>query len=249
MCERARNRLICFLVSALSLIAQTNDSEELDFSDMDCLLEPHQLVEVGSPVPGILETVNVERGQAVSRGQPLASLVSGVEKAAVELARARAQFAHRKVLRNEDLYRDELLSIHEKDEMATESLMSELELREAEEQLKLRTITSPIDAVVVERALSPGEFVQDTHIVTLAQLHPLNVEVIVPLAYFGAIEEGTKAEVLPEAPVGGSHMATVKIVDRVIDAASGTFGVRLELPNRDHRIPAGLKCRVRFHSR
>ena len=29
-------------------------------------------------------------------------------------------------------------------------------------------------------------------------------------------------------------------------AASGTFGVRLELPNPDFKLPAGLKCTVRF---
>jgi len=38
----------------------------------------------------------------------------------------------------------------------------------------------------------------------------------------------------------------VKMVDRVIDAASGTFGIRLELPNRNREIPAGARCRVRF---
>jgi hypothetical protein len=36
------------------------------------------------------------------------------------------------------------------------------------------------------------------------------------------------------------------VVDPVIDAASGTFGVRLELPNSDYRLPAGLRCKVRF---
>jgi hypothetical protein len=35
-------------------------------------------------------------------------------------------------------------------------------------------------------------------------------------------------------------------VDRVIDAASGTFGVRLQLSNPGNRIPAGLRCTVRF---
>ena len=40
--------------------------------------------------------------------------------------------------------------------------------------------------------------------------------------------------------------ARVTVVDRVVDAASGTFGVRLELPNPDYRLPAGLKCKVRF---
>ena len=38
----------------------------------------------------------------------------------------------------------------------------------------------------------------------------------------------------------------VRRVARVIDAASGTFGVRLELPNPGNAIPAGAKCKVRF---
>jgi multidrug efflux pump subunit AcrA (membrane-fusion protein) len=38
----------------------------------------------------------------------------------------------------------------------------------------------------------------------------------------------------------------VAVVDRVVDAASSTFRVRLELPNPQHRIPAGLKCKVTF---
>ena len=54
------------------------------------------------------------------------------------------------------------------------------------------------------------------------------------------------AEVKPETPVGGSYRGRVIIVDEVVDAASGTFGVRIELPNSDHRLPAGLTCTVRF---
>jgi membrane fusion protein (multidrug efflux system) len=55
-----------------------------------------------------------------------------------------------------------------------------------------------------------------------------------------------RAKVIPEAPIGGQYTAEVKIVDKVIDAASGTFGVRLELPNPNYRLPAGLKCKVIF---
>ena len=56
---------------------------------------------------------------------------------------------------------------------------------------------------------------------------------------------GMRWMVSPEAP-GGRYTATVTLVDRVIDAASGTFGVRLELPNPNLAIPAGAKCKVRF---
>jgi hypothetical protein len=50
----------------------------------------------------------------------------------------------------------------------------------------------------------------------------------------------------PAAPLGGSYRAVVEVVDPVIDAASGTFGVRLRLPNPDHSIPAGIHCNVEW---
>jgi multidrug efflux pump subunit AcrA (membrane-fusion protein) len=44
----------------------------------------------------------------------------------------------------------------------------------------------------------------------------------------------------------GTYQAKIVVVDKVIDAASGTLGVRLQLPNPDNRIPAGIKCSVVF---
>jgi multidrug efflux pump subunit AcrA (membrane-fusion protein) len=40
--------------------------------------------------------------------------------------------------------------------------------------------------------------------------------------------------------------ARVTVVDQVVDAASATFRIRLELPNADHTIVAGVRCRVRL---
>ena len=57
---------------------------------------------------------------------------------------------------------------------------------------------------------------------------------------------GMLGAVTPEVPGAPVHTAAVSVVDRVVDPASSTFGVRLELPNPDHSIPGGLRCRVRF---
>jgi multidrug efflux pump subunit AcrA (membrane-fusion protein) len=120
-------------------------------------------------------------------------------------------------------------------------------LARAVEILNQRTIRSPINGVVVERKLGPGEYAFDqAHLVTVSQIDPLNVEVFVPLSQFGKIKPGMQGEVYPEDPVGGTYLATVTIVDQVFDAASSTIGVRLELPNGDYRLPAGLKCTIRF---
>jgi multidrug efflux pump subunit AcrA (membrane-fusion protein) len=99
---------------------------------------------------------------------------------------------------------------------------------------------------VVERLLAPGETAGRSPILKLAQIDPLRVEVFAPVALLGKIRTGMRARVVPEAPLNGAHTARVIVVDRVVDPASGTFGVRLELANGDYRLPAGLKCKVRF---
>ncbi len=125
--------------------------------------------------------------------------------------------------------------------------LAELELRRALAELSRRTITSPISGVVVERFLAPGEFAHDEQpIVKVAQLDPLRVTVFAPAALLGRIAVGQHVEVMPQAPVNGTYLARVTAADRVVDAASGLFGVRLELPNREARMPAGLTCKVRW---
>ena len=100
----------------------------------------------------------------------------------------------------------------------------------------------------MERFKSPGEYAEDGTIMLLAQLDPLNIEVLLPASQFGSIKPGMKARVTPEYSQDGDYTAEVKIVDRVVDASSGMFGVRLELPNPDNKLPGGLKCSLRFDS-
>ena len=217
-----------------------------DRLDREGLIEPSMTVDLGSPVRGVLADVLVRRGDIVRKGAVVARLDARAEKAAVELAKARAAYTKRRMERNEDLYRQDLVSSQERDEMATESQLAALELRESEARLSMRTITSPINGVVVDRVRSPGEFVEDTEIVKLAQIDPLNIEVVVPVDYFGRITAGMDAEVTSQAPLSQTHGAKVTIVDRVIDAASSTFRVRLQIPNRRLAMPSGLRCQVRF---
>jgi RND family efflux transporter MFP subunit len=246
--------------------------------ELDCLIEPHEVVNLSSPVEGVLEKVHVDRGAIVKKGQVVAQLESNLEHATVTLARARAEmdaaiksseerlaFSVLKLTRSEKLLEKQLISVAELDEAQTEKRLAEmallnavdnkrlaaLELDRATVALSRHTIRSPITGVVVERFLSPGEYTSgqfktDSPILKIAQIDPLRVEVFAPLSLRGKILVGMQAKVLIEAPMNSSHDVRVTIVDRVLDAASSTFRVRLELPNPNHRIPAGLKCKVRF---
>jgi RND family efflux transporter MFP subunit len=215
---------------------------------LDCLVEPFMVVNVGSSVDGVLARVMVDRGDVVRKGQVVATLQSGVEAAAVKLSEARVEFGRRKVERNEILYEKQLISAQDRDEMVTETKLHEEELNKDKETLKLRTIFSPLDGVVVERRLAPGELIRadKSVVLKLAQLHPLNVEVIAPAQLFGTVKVGSTGRVNLAPFVPGIHLAKVVVVDKLIDAASGTFGVRLQLPNPSNKFPAGIKCSVEF---
>jgi len=63
---------------------------------------------------------------------------------------------------------------------------------------------------------------------------------------FGRILPGMTGTIVPELLQYGERTATVTIVDKVIDSASSTFGVRLKLPNAEHQMPSGMNCLVRF---
>lgn len=239
--------LIASLCPAMSAPAQEPAGPDpMAGLDLECLLEPYMTVRIGSPVPGALSDVQAERGDVVRKGEVVAVLDSRAQIAAVEMSRARAEYTERRMERNEELVRQDLLSSQERDEMATDAQLAKLELLERETQVEIRKIRSPVNGVVVERIKGPGEYVQETEIMEIAQIDPLYVEVIVPVRYFGSIKPGMKVEVRPEDPVGGVYEARVKVVDQVIDAASGTFGVRLEIPNPGLKIPAGLRCNATF---
>jgi multidrug efflux pump subunit AcrA (membrane-fusion protein) len=126
--------------------------------------------------------------------------------------------------------------------------LMQIERERAAEQLELRSIRSPVDGVIVEILLVPGESVEDRarEIMTIAEVNPLNVEVILPERQFGAGRIGMPARITPLIPGATERTAEIAVVDRTIDAASATFGVQLQLDNEDLAIPGGVRCKIDF---
>lgn len=240
----------------------------------DCLIEPSQVVEVRTSVEGVIDKVFVQRGDTIRRGQPLVELVSDVERASAESARYRAQmegqiaaarnrldYASRKLARASELAQQNFVSPQVRDEADTERRMADSELQAASEsrelaklehrraldQLALRRVNSPFHGVVLDRLLNPGDIAEAGSgrkpVLKIAQIDPLRVDIVMPAALIGRIKPGMKARVSPQG-LPGQHAAQVKMVDRVVDAASGTFVARLELPNPAHALPGGLRCQA-----
>lgn len=237
---------VCFALLPQFALAQ--DIVEFDsysyLPTMGCMIEPSVRVNVSSPVAGVIKTMNVKLGDKVKAGTTLFSLESGVEAAAVKLAKVRKEYAERQAGRNDELYHDELISMNERDEIVTGLNVAATELEHAEQVLALRSVKSPIDGIVVDRFNNPGEFVSTEPLLALASVAALKVEIVLPVDSYGSIPDEGGITVFPVAPVGGKYDSKITMVDPIIDAASGTFRVRAELANPEGKLPAGIKCRA-----
>lgn len=241
----------------------------------DCVIVPSATVSVSTAVPGVLESVAVERSDRVTKGQQLAALESRVELVERDLARARAEtdaavklrevsllFDQRSLRRVSSLHRDKVVSVDEKEKAEREAKLAgwrlqdakdllrqrQLELERSEQVLRRRQVYSPIDGVIVQRLHHPGEYIEEEPILRIAQLDPLYVEAIIPMSEFGRIAPGMHATLASEVDPEHKLSAEVAVVDGIGDAASGTFGIRLALPNPDYLIPAGVKCQLHLES-
>jgi RND family efflux transporter MFP subunit len=267
------SRLLGAIALGLCCAAGTSMAVAADMVELDCLIEPKRSVVVAASVIGVVDSIEVDRGDFVEAGQLLATLESSMEQAAVAMAKARAEgiaeiqsskarleFEKRRLERGNRLRQQNVLSIGELDELESGVIVAQanllqsrenrvlydLELQRAEAVLAMRSIRSPVDGVVVELILSGGEYADPPQVMKIAQIDPLRVEVYAPVSLLGRIEVGSVGKVALEGPSRRSYTAPVVVVDGVVDAASGTFGVRLELPNEDREVLAGLSCKVQF---
>ena len=242
-------------------------------SVLGCQIEPEHVADVGSPVIGVIERVEVDRGDRVRKGQVLAVLRADVERAALSVARSRADsdadvqassasaiFSRERLQRAEGLFRQQFISQQALDQIRTEANMAEQKLAQARNQYEVslrerevaaaqvsqRVIRSPMDGVVSERYLSAGERIDEKPLLRIAVINPLRVQLVVPTSMYGQVQAGQGVSVVPELPGAVPVTAHVRRIDKVIDPASNTFRVQLVLPNAELALPAGLRCKADF---
>ncbi len=208
--------------------------------------------------------VLVELESGADRAALEAARYRAVMEGQVKTAQSRRDAAQTKLQRRDELVQEQFIAAQDRDDSAGEMKLAEagiveaqdnrrlaeLEQRRLQELIEQRRIRSPITGVVTERLQQVGEIAQVGEsakpILRLAQINPLRVDVVLPVGLFGSIRSGMQATVLPEHPQNSSYAAKVSVIDRVVDSASGTFRVRLDLPNPKGDIPAGVKCNVQF---
>lgn len=265
--------LLC--LGLLPRLGQAEEAGAIDWSN--CMVSPKQVVQLGSPVLGTLATLAVSRGQSVEPGQVLARLDSSVEEAqlsldryrsslnmAEEAARADLGWNQRELERRQKLVGNMFSRANAIDEIKTKIAQDRIAIAKAdadqeivrlealrsERQLELKRIKSPLRGVVTDIKLHPGDFVNaQTPIMTLAQIDPLQIEIILPAARYAELHIAMPLDVTLDAPVSKTVQAQVDAIDPVIDPASNSLRAWLSLANPGNHIPAGVRCYVHLPPR
>lgn len=182
-----------------------------------------------------------------------------------ELSRAKVAALREKARRLQDLLAEEFVSAQAVEDAQAELKLAEaelktatenrqiarLDLRQAVDQLHRRQILAPFSGVVVDQYLYPGALMDSSDtkkpVLKIAQTNPLKVQALLPVKAFTQVRPGQIVSVTPEAPFADRAIkARVRTVDRVLDAAAGTFGIVAEIANPKGELPAGLRCRVKL---
>jgi hypothetical protein len=116
-------RTAIVLLAVLPLAAPAAGKASSPAGVVGCLLTPIRVADVGTPAAGVIDSVEVDRGDPVRAGQVLARLRSDTERASlgsaqtradadatIGAAKAAAALAHSKLERAENLFREQFIS-------------------------------------------------------------------------------------------------------------------------------------------
>jgi RND family efflux transporter MFP subunit len=232
-------------------------------------------VQAAPKINGRLASVTVRMGDRVTRGQTMARLEDSeireqvrqteasfnVAEATVRQREADLRFAQTNLDRSRSLFERQLLSKQTLDdaESRQQASAAQLDLARAQlaqsqarvEELKINltdtVITSPVTGFVGSRTLDPGAWVTpNTAFISVVDISTVRLIANVVEKDLRRIEAGLAAEVGVDAYPGEQFMGKVARVAPVLDPATRTAQIEVEIANPQGRLKPGMYANVRF---
>lgn len=236
------------------------------------------LAEVTTLVRGRVVDVYADLGQQVKTGDLLALLHSeelGMVQSAYLKADAKLYVAERSYERAKMLLDEKVLALADAQKRKGEMLALRAEKREARDRLKLYgmsdeqirllnqdnatqssvPIKAPFDGRVIARNLTTGEVVETTEkLFTVADLSEVWVLAKIPekdiqFIHADGFSVHQSVEVLVNAYPNEAFHGAITYVGDVLDPATRTMNLRLELPNHDKKLKPEMFVTVRAYSK
>lgn len=197
-----------------------------------------QDITLSAEKPGRAVEVAADKGDAVSDGQVLVRLDARLWEAARDRARVERADAERERDRLDRLKATGAVSQSDLDAATSRCAMAEVMLREAEVNMDQCVVRSPVDGLVEERWVEPGERVGEGQpLMRVVVVKPLTIEVDVPERDIGGVVTGGAVPFSAAGVAVGTLTGVVSFVASQAHPASNTF--RVELTVRD--APAVLR--------
>jgi membrane fusion protein, multidrug efflux system len=188
----------------------------------------------------------VEEGDQVRTGDVLARIDD--DRFRLQLARAESDLSRLRqdYQRHQEMHQRQLISteVFERLKYEFEAQQAQVELVRLE--LSHTAITAPIDGVVTERMVKVGNTVDTTQpVFVITAMEPLLATLHVPERELARMRVGQPAMMQADAMPGEQFAGHVQRIAPVIDSASGTFRVTVELGGHDGQLRPGMFGR--FH--
>ena len=232
-------------------------------------IEPVTSVTVGTQVSGIVSKLYVDYNSKVTKGQVIAeldrtNLTSELNTAKANLSSAQSSLNYEKAnhQRYETLYKKGLVSADEYEnarlsyEKAVQQVKTAQEsVKKAETNLNYATITSPIDGVVLSKAVEEGQTVAASfstpELFTIAQdLTNMRVIANVDEADIGDVKEGERVSFTVDAFPNDVFEGQVTQVRQEATTTNNvvTYEVVISAPNEQLKLKPGLTANVTIYT-
>lgn len=198
-------------------------------------------IEVANEVPGVVETINFESGDTVSKGDVLIRLDAAIDEAALRTRRAEAQLAAQEFKRVSDLLPRRAVSQSQYDEAKANYDAARARVNEAEAQLNKKVIRAPFDGTLGIRMVDQGEYIATgTPIVEINMLNPIYVDYTLSEKSLPEVENGYPVSVTVAAVPEHTFTGDVSAINTSVNPESRTVRIRATLDNQDNLLRPGM---------
>ena len=196
-------------------------------------------------VGGEVREILVEEGDDVETGDVLARLDGDRLRLEAEQAEANLRKLQRDYQRNVDLHERGLISVGDFEKIQYDMEALEATFDMARLELGYTEIRAPIDGVISERFIKVGNMI-DVNAPTfqVTSLEPLVSYLHVPEREYRRIAPGQDAAIHIDALAGSQFDAIVSRVSPVVDPATGTFKITIEVSDSSRRLKPGMFGRI-----
>jgi len=228
-------------------------------------IEPVTSVEVGTQVSGIVAKIYVDYNSVVKAGQVIAeldrtNLLSTLESQRANLTSAESVLAYQRANhdRYKSLYDKGLISANDYEQARLSFVQAQQQVNTARQSVKraqtdlgYATITSPINGVVLNKAVEEGQTVAASFstptLFTIAQdLTDMRVIADIDEADIGDVKEGQRVTFTVDAFPNDIFQGAVTQVRQQATTESNvvTYEVVISAPNADLKLKPGLTANV-----